>query len=492
MDKHTIITLKNKGRSNREVARLTGFHRKTVSRYWNEYQEKIARLADEEDPRELQEQIYDPPTYDSTGRIGMGRKYTPEMDNAIDEILEDEKEKSKILGRSNKQRLTNRQIHKLLRDKGYDIGLTTVTLHLQEKRRRIKEAFIRQEYDYGDRLEYDFGEVRLVIAGKKYKFYIAVLASPAGKFRWAYLYTNQKKDVFMDSHVRFFEMTHGVYREVAYDNMKNVVTKFIGRNEKELNADLIKMSLYYGFSINVTNCFSGNEKGYVERSVDVIRNEVFAPRYRFDSFEEAEAYLELELTRMNAESNIEEEIACLSPYRPKLELAKITEPLVDKYSFIRIDNNFYSVPDYLVGTTLTAKIYYDEIIVYSGMEKICTHKKVDGVGETSVNIFHYLDTLTRKPGALPNSKALKSKAELKTIYDKYFTGRSRDFIDVLKKNKDKPIDEIVCICEASLGAPTVVVTKPEYGIAANVRRHLSSQLARLDDMAVRGGGKIAN
>lgn len=44
---------------------------------------------------------------------------------------------------------------------------------------------------------------------------------------------NQKKDVFLDSHVRFFEMVGGVYREVVYDNMKNVVTRFIGRNEKE-------------------------------------------------------------------------------------------------------------------------------------------------------------------------------------------------------------------------------------------------------------------
>lgn len=49
---------------------------------------------------------------------------------------------------------------------------------------------------------------------------------------------NQKKDVFLDSHVRFFEMVGGVYREVVYDNMKNVVTRFIGRNEKELNQDL--------------------------------------------------------------------------------------------------------------------------------------------------------------------------------------------------------------------------------------------------------------
>ena len=38
-----------------------------------------------------------------------------------------------------------------------------------------------------DRLEYDFGEVKLVINGIVKRYYIAVLSSPAGNFRWCYL-----------------------------------------------------------------------------------------------------------------------------------------------------------------------------------------------------------------------------------------------------------------------------------------------------------------
>ena len=69
--------------------------------------------------------------------------------------------------------------------------------------------------------------------------------------------------MFLDSHVEFFKMIGGVWKELVYDNMRNVVTKFIGKNEKELNEDLIKMSIYYGFDINVTNAFSGNDKGAI-------------------------------------------------------------------------------------------------------------------------------------------------------------------------------------------------------------------------------------
>lgn len=62
-------------------------------------------------------------------------------------------------------------------------------------------------------------------------------------------------------------MIGGMYKEIVYDNMRNVVTRFIGRNEKEINPNLSNFANYYGFTVNVTNCFSGNEKGHVEGSV---------------------------------------------------------------------------------------------------------------------------------------------------------------------------------------------------------------------------------
>ena len=60
--------------------------------------------------------------------------------------------------------------------------------------------------------------------------------------------------------MQFFELVGGVYREVVYDNMRNVVTRLIGKNENRLNESLLQLSLYYDFDINVTNCFSRNEK----------------------------------------------------------------------------------------------------------------------------------------------------------------------------------------------------------------------------------------
>jgi len=481
MEKNTIITLKLKGKSNREIARETGINRKTVARYWAEYQQLTGQLRPDGDNRAVQELIISKPQYDSTSRGPL--KYTPQIDKAIDEILESEAEKARELGDSHKQKLSTRQIHWLLSQAGHDIGLTTVTTQLKEKRNKIAEAFIRQEYDFGDRLEYDFGEVKLVIKGEVGKYYLAVFGSPRGKFRWAYLYNNQKKEVFLDSHVRFFEMVKGVYREAVYDNMKNVVTRFIGKNEKELNADLVAMSTYYGFSLNVTNCFRGNEKGYVESSVKTVRKEVFAVRYRFDSIEDAEEYLEAELIRMNGKSLIEEEMKHLLPWHPPLELSQLSEQTVDKYSFVRVDNNFYSVPEYLVGRSVTVRRYVKEIVIYSGMNEVCRHKKKDGCGDMSVNIFHYLDTLTKKPGAIRNSKALRSEAELKAVFDSYFTTNTREFIEILRANQDKPMNEIVSIMRMSGEghAPVHIET-----IASNVLKHTQGQLYQISDFFMKG------
>lgn len=442
MDKSSIIKLKEQGYSNRKVEKMLKINRKTIAKYWNEYQTNIEKLNNTKDDleiKEIQEKIVAEPKYNSKNRVK--RKITPEFITALKNILNDELEKEKILG-TNKQALTKLQIYELLKKQGFDVSYSSVANEIAKIKNFGKECFIRQDYEFGDRLEYDFGEVKLVINGITKRYYIAVLSSPAGNFRWCYLYDNCKKEIFLDSHVRFFKMLGGIYKEVVYDNMRNVVTKFIGKNEKELNEDLIKMSIYYGFEINVTNAFSGNEKGYVEGSVKYLRNKIFAENYKFISEEAAIEYMESQLIKLNENSQIEEEKKHLKKAKPPLELANITSSVVNKYGFIQIENNFYSVPEYLVGRKVTSKIYYNKILVYSDYELICEHKKIDGTKKISADIRHYLKTLSMKPGALKNSYALKSNPILRTIYNKYYIQKPKDFIQIIIENKEKSDKEI--------------------------------------------------
>lgn len=442
LDISAILKLKEQGLSNRSIAKTLGINRKTVNKYWNQYKDNLQKLEETDNEKEIlniQEDIVSKPKYNSENRVR--RKVTPEFLNSLEKILEDEEKKAKVLG-TNKQSLTKQQIYELLKKQGFPLSYSTVVLEMKRIKSSGNECFIRQDYDFGERLEYDFGEVKLVINGIVKRYYLAVLSSPAGNFRWCYLYDNCKKDVFMDSHVRFFEMIGGVWREVVYDNMRNVVSKFIGKNEKKLNEDLIKMSMYYGFKINVTNAFSGNEKGYVEGSVKYLRNKIFAENYKFPTEEAAIEYMQSQLMKLNENSKIEEEKKILKPTRPPLELAEIRKSYVNKYSFVQIENNFYSVPEYLVGLTVTSKIYYNRILIYSNNELVCEHKKIDGNKKISADIRHYLKTLTFKPGALRNSYVLKSNPKLKSIFDKYYTNNPKKFIELIEKNKEKN-DEVL-------------------------------------------------
>jgi len=315
---------------------------------------------------------------------------------------------------------------------------------------------------------------------------MAVLSSPASNFKWAFLYKSQNNEVFIDSHVRFFNMIGGVYKEIVYDNMRNVVSKFIGRNEKELNPNLLVLSNYYGFRINVTNCFSGNEKGHVEGSVKYIRNKVFAARYSFDSFDEACLYLESKLKALNVEALIKEEIGFLSKSKPMLELGKVSLQKVNTYSFIQIEKNFYSVPDYLVGKLVTARSYVDKIRVYSNDIFVYEHKRKDGVNEVSIDINHYLPSLTKKPGALRNSLALKSLPQLKTIFDNHFNSNPRKFIDILIENKEKNLEELLFIFESYLqfvSNNVLPIDKPPC--QAIIDSQVRAQAARYDNLCLR-------
>jgi hypothetical protein len=465
---------------------VTGYDRKTVSKYWEEYQRKVKELEEPgADVKTIQESLLSKPKYNSSGRTRW--KYTAEVEARLKTILKEETSKDRLFGSGHKQKLTNKQIHAKLVEEGFDISGVTINIALAALRKRPKEVYIRQQYDMGERLEYDFGEVYLDCGEGVKTYHMAVLSSPGGGFRWLYLYTNQKKAVFMDSHVRFFEKMGGCWYEIVYDNMRNVVSKFIGKREKELNEDLLKMSAYYGFRINVTNCFKANEKGHVEKSVDVVRNQIFADTWKLNSIDDAQAYAESRLMKMNENSRMEEERKHLKPYRPPLELAVVTEAKVNPSSLISVDTVFYSVPEYLVGKRVIVKKYHNEVRVYAGNEMVASHKRLFGNGKMQIDIYHYLNALKKKPGALRNSVALKSIPRLKAIFDTHYSKQPKKFIELFLANKELSIDGIIALFEretANKGEINALdVVKPISQVVVSARATIASY-----ELLVTGGG----
>ena len=61
------------------------------------------------------------------------------------------------------------------------------------------------------------------------------------------------------------------------------------------------------------------------------------------------------------------------------------------------------------------------------------HKRAYGKHQWFVDVSHYIKTLKLKPGALKRSVAFSQiKPDLKSIYQKYYKGREKSFIELLE------------------------------------------------------------
>jgi transposase len=404
----------------------------------------------ETDDVKIKEDITSPPKYNSTARVKV--KLTDEINEKIGSYLK-ENEIKRATGRS-KQQKKKIDILEALHDEGYDIGYTTVCNAVNDIEKRQKEAFIRQHYSWGDCSEFDWGYVKLIIAGIPKTVHMGAFTTAKGNWRYADLFYSQKAENFLYLHAEFFESAGGVYREIVYDNLKTAVAKFVGKNYKKPTDELLKLSIYYNFNFRFCNIGAGNEKGHIERSVEYIRRRVFSKRDSFPSMDEARQYLGQELIKLNlkgqtlengrsAASMLEEEKSYLLPLPPKYDTARICERRIGKYSCFEIDTCFYSVPDTYVGQFVFVKVYPQKIIAYYREEEIAAHKRKFGPFEWSIKIEHYRQTFLKKPGALANSLALMQAApELKDIYTNYYIGSEKDFIELLGVVADNGLDKV--------------------------------------------------
>lgn len=460
LDQKAEILIKyfRENKSQRSISKELKISRTTVAKYINEFESKNESLKelneDEQNNKSeilmLIEEISSKPKYDASSRKKV--KLTEEIIAEVDDLLL-KNEKNKSLGRS-KQLMKKIDIHEYLVRKGYDISYSTICNYIKNTYDK-KEAFVRQEYDLGETLEFDWGEVKLNIAGKSMSLDMGLFTTAKSPYHHARLYQNQKMENFLDIHVKAFNDIGGIHREVVYDNMRQAVRRFVGKNEKEATDDLIKISLYYGFKYRFCNARKGNEKGHVERGIEFVRRKAFSTKTDFDSIEEANEWLIKEVNNLNAKKRswlqnqspvdiLNQEMDYLLPLKPSYDTSRRFEARVNKYSVINIDQNKYSVPDYLVGNFVIAKIYPEYIEIYYKDKKIAEHKRSYLAHYWTIDINHFIQTLKKKPGALHSSVGRHQLSpELQQIYNNYYTNNARDFIVLLELIKENDLNVVI-------------------------------------------------
>ncbi len=445
--KNDILSLYRKGTPIKQIERKLGVSRNTVRSYVREYDrimDQINNTTDKEEMIRLQNLLVSAPKRKSKrNRV----KFTGSLEQRFIEIMESEDEKDELL-KTNKQNLSAALVHRTLRAEGFDIGISTIQNEFKIYKNKNKEAFIKQCYPPGLRAEYDFHLVKAIIDGKKRNIYQATISLPYSNYKFTSYYENQNFESFIDSLISFFEHIGGVPAAIVFDNMRNVVRKFIYGGGKKYNKELIKIALYYGFEIQTTNPRKGNEKGHVETSGQHVRQNLFALNYKFNSLKHLREYSINELTKLNKDTLTkfnEEKLNLLPLLKDRYELGRQTTSKVNKESLISIDGNYYSVPDKYVSKTVNTVVYIDLIkVINDKHEIIATHNKKVGKGEYSINIFHFTTTFMKKPGALLNSLALKQAPKvIQTLFHKYFNTKPKEFINIISNNNIYELREIL-------------------------------------------------
>lgn len=437
-----LIAFHQHNKSQRQIAKELNMSRNTVKKY---IEEDLA--ARQQDTRELPitDNYLTPPAYKK--RKGRKIALTNSVIKSIRKMLRQNEQKREL--NMHKQQLKIIDIHEKLLNEGFNISYTTVRNFIHREERRTKEVFIRQNPAVGREVEFDWGEVKLFIDGKLRTLSLAVFTLAYSNDRFARLYESETMVCVQDAHVKCVEHLGFVPNVFTYDNMRTVVKNFIGY-DRFITDGMKSLSMHYHFQIRLCQPKKGNQKGHVERSVEYVRRKAFAHRDTFTSLEEAQQYLLSILEKLNNRNHylkekthhelmLEEraERAGSLPIAP-FDPAELVELRVNKYSTVNYRQNYYSVPEGHVGEYIKLKARAEEILLFSEGECIAKHKRSWQVHTWIMDIYHYLGTFEKKKGALAQSECLsQAPKEIKTIYENYYIGNEKDFLELLVYVKEQ-------------------------------------------------------
>ena len=258
-----------KNKSEREIARITGLSRNTVSKW-------------------LHGQVDGPPRY---RRGEQASKLT-----VFHEILEQALKAD--ARRPRRERRTAKALYAQIKSACYDGGYTRVTDFVRAWRQGegqgvTANAFVPLAFELGEAYQFDWSEEGLVVGGIYYRAQVSHMKLCASRAFWLVAYPSQGHEMLFDAHTRSFAALGGVARRGIYDNMKTAVDKVTTGKGRIVNERFATMCAHYLVDPDFCNVASGWEKGVVEKNVQDSRRRIWidAAKQRFGSFTELNAWL---------------------------------------------------------------------------------------------------------------------------------------------------------------------------------------------------------
>ena len=372
-----------------------------------------------------------------------------------------------------RERRSMRGLYDVLVVEGFAGSYDTVRRYILRLKdaRQVKDGYIPLEYDAGDAVQFDWSHEIVSFSGVDTKVYVAHFRACHSRKSFIRAYLRESQEMVLDAFNHAFAFYGGVPRRVIIDNPKTMVLSIGKGKERVFHPRFEAMTSYYAITPVACTPASGNEKGQVERQVQAVRRQIFAPKLAFDTLEDLNVYLEAQCVVLNGKPHPErkhctieeiftEEYAVLRPAGRPFDGYVERSARVGSTCMVQYDTNSYSVPCAYASKTVSLRSYADRIVISNGSEVIAEHERIFARHQKCFSLWHYLPLLQQKPGALRDGAPFKRwdmPKPLAMIWEHYRTqsGGDRDFVELLTLYQQHGADAVEMACELALSHKTM-------------------------------------
>jgi transposase len=397
-----------------------------------------------------------------------------------------------------KQRHTAHRVWARLRDEhGATVSESTVRAFVAEVRFELANhasvVTVPQTHGPGEQAEVDFGEFAAWIDGTLTKLWMFCMRLSHSGRGFHLAFANQATEAFLEGHVEAFAHFGGVPAgHIRYDNLKPAVIKvLLGRARLENERFVALRSHYFFDSFYCEPGIAGShEKGGVEGEIGRFRRNHLVPVPKVASLAELNAFMaacdaadDNRHIARRPETVGEAAAAEASHLRPlpddAFDVTTTLRPIVDTKARICVRQSFYSVPAGLARRRVEVRLGARSFQVVADAKVVATHQRSLHNGTEDLVLDHYLEILTRKPGAMPGAIALaqaRSCGAFGPTHEAFWAAArrrlgdgagTRALIGVLLLHRSLPAGDVIAGMAAALGIGSV---DPEV-VAVEARRH---------------------
>lgn len=289
--------------------------------------------------------------------------------------------------------LKAQQVHGWLRARGVKVSYPAVVKYTRGFRKKMPKVYHQLTFLSGEEAQVDWCFIRHPQLGRLYGFVYILSYS---RYLFAHIFPRSPFEFFIEGHLMAFSASGGIPYGIRYDNLATVVVKH--RPEVQYNPRFLEFSRYYNIEIRLCNPGAGNEKGRVERAIRTLRETFFNTLQMYCSLKALNHALHEWVDHKNhtlhratekkpAELLQEEKLRPL-PEKPWNNVSIHPPVRTTKTAMMIFDTNSYSVPDYLVGKSLSVQCTPDTVMVYDGAKQVASHPRSFDRRRQIINPLH--------------------------------------------------------------------------------------------------------